>query len=273
MLASSGSSFSVALRCHHNLFSSSPSFAPSMPFSNAGSLQGHGSSKVAFPLIALQWLHLFLLLQSLSLWFSGLHFGSTSLSWVSGSLPHLSIVLLHLEVSKTPLDQIPFIFLTLVNKQSFLQLSKGGKKKAWFSTWLINFTANKNPFHFYLKHCPISLHSSPLPLLKSPCHVYALSCLTLCDPMNCSPPGSSVHGISQATILEWVDIPFSRESSWPRDWICVSWASCIGRQIFLSLYHSSLGHCKLTSGFWKQHSIFPPPLHPFFAHSAPSARV
>ena len=36
------------------------------------------------------------------------------------------------------------------------------------------------------------------------------SCLTLCDPRNCSPPGSSVHGIFQARILEWVPIPFSR---------------------------------------------------------------
>ena len=35
-------------------------------------------------------------------------------------------------------------------------------------------------------------------------------CLTLCDPMDCSPPGSSVHGISQARILEWVVVPFSR---------------------------------------------------------------
>ena len=35
------------------------------------------------------------------------------------------------------------------------------------------------------------------------------SCLTLCDPMDCSPPGSSVHGISQAKILEWVAILFS----------------------------------------------------------------
>ena len=41
----------------------------------------------------------------------------------------------------------------------------------------------------------------------------AQSFLTLCDPMDCSPPGSSVHGISQARILEWVDIPFSRGSS------------------------------------------------------------
>ena len=43
------------------------------------------------------------------------------------------------------------------------------------------------------------------------------SCLTLCDPMDCSPPGSSVHGICQARILEWVPIPFSKGSSQPRD--------------------------------------------------------
>ena len=43
------------------------------------------------------------------------------------------------------------------------------------------------------------------------------SCQTLWDPMDCSPPGSSVHGILQARILEWVAIPFSRGSSWPRD--------------------------------------------------------
>ena len=39
----------------------------------------------------------------------------------------------------------------------------------------------------------------------------------LCDAMNCSPPGSSVHEISQARILQWVAIPFSRGSSQPRD--------------------------------------------------------
>ena len=50
----------------------------------------------------------------------------------------------------------------------------------------------------------------------------AQSCLTLCDPMDCSPPGSSVHGILQARILEWVATSFSRESSWPRDWTEVS---------------------------------------------------
>ena len=45
--------------------------------------------------------------------------------------------------------------------------------------------------------------------------VCAQSCLTLCDPMDCSPPGSSVHGFSQARILEWVAIPLSRGSSDP----------------------------------------------------------
>ena len=42
-------------------------------------------------------------------------------------------------------------------------------------------------------------------------------CLTLCDIMDCSPPGSSVHGILQARKLEWVAMPSSRESSWPKD--------------------------------------------------------
>ena len=45
----------------------------------------------------------------------------------------------------------------------------------------------------------------------------AQSSLTLCKPMDCSPPGSSVYGISQARIMEWVAIPFSGGSSRPRD--------------------------------------------------------
>ena len=48
------------------------------------------------------------------------------------------------------------------------------------------------------------------------------SCLTLCDHMDCSPPGSSVHGILQARILEWVANSSSRGSSWPRDWTHIS---------------------------------------------------
>ena len=53
-------------------------------------------------------------------------------------------------------------------------------------------------------------------------------CLTLCDCMDCSPPSSTVHGILQARILEWVAIPFSKRSSRPRDETQVF---CIGRRI------------------------------------------
>ena len=56
-------------------------------------------------------------------------------------------------------------------------------------------------------------------------------CLTLYNPMDHSLPGSSVHGILQARILEWVAIVFSRGSSWPRNWTRVS---CVGGEFFAS---------------------------------------
>ena len=59
----------------------------------------------------------------------------------------------------------------------------------------------------------------------------APSCPTPCDPMDCTPPGSSVRGILQARILEGVAISFSRGSSPHRDWTHVSYASCIGRRV------------------------------------------
>ena len=54
------------------------------------------------------------------------------------------------------------------------------------------------------------------------CALVTLSCLTVCEPVDCSPPGSSVHGILQARILEWVIMPSSRGSSQPRDGTQVS---------------------------------------------------
>ena len=57
----------------------------------------------------------------------------------------------------------------------------------------------------------------------------AQSCLTLYDPMDHSPPGSSVHGILQARILEWVAASFSRASSQPRD---RTWVSCTTGRLF-----------------------------------------
>ena len=67
-------------------------------------------------------------------------------------------------------------------------------------------------------------------------------CLTLWDPMDCSPSGYSVDGIFQARTLEWVAISFSWASSWPRDGTRVS---CMGRQI---LYHCTTWEAILLVG-------------------------
>ena len=64
------------------------------------------------------------------------------------------------------------------------------------------------------------------------CMLSHFSLILLCDPMGCSPPGSSVHGILQARILDWVAISFSRGSSRPRDWNWVSCDSCIAGWFF-----------------------------------------
>ena len=85
----------------------------------------------------------------------------------------------------------------------------------------------------------------------------AQSCPTLCDSMDCSPPGSSEHGILHARLLEWVSTSYSRGSSWPRDQSylpCVSW---IGRW---TLYHWDTWEapksvsCSVVSDSWLSHS-------------------
>ena len=60
------------------------------------------------------------------------------------------------------------------------------------------------------------------------------SYLSLCNPMDCSPPGSSVHGTFQVRTLEQTAISYSRGSSQPRDWLHVSGISCTGRWV---IYH------------------------------------
>ena len=69
--------------------------------------------------------------------------------------------------------------------------------------------------------------------------------LTLCDPTDCSPPGSSVRGIFQARILEWVVISYSTGSSQPRDWSCLSCTIYIYPLFFEFLSHS--GHQRALS--------------------------
>ena len=119
----------------------------------------------------------------------------------------------------------------------------------WSPTWFIHSFSNQ----------PISqsqgnsLGFNPAPKGQSNwlqvllCYAKSLqSYLTLCDPwpaMNCSPPGSSVHGILHARILEWAAMPSSRRSSQLRDQTCVSYISCIGRQVLYHQHH--LGNPKL----------------------------
>ena len=69
---------------------------------------------------------------------------------------------------------------------------------------------------------------------------FTQSCLTLCDPMNCSLPGSSVHGILQARILEWVTMPSSRGSSQPRGQTWVSRIAGISTYNFERYYQMSI---------------------------------
>ena len=73
-------------------------------------------------------------------------------------------------------------------------------------------------------------------VLLSACMLSLQLCLTLWDPMDCSPRGSSVQRILQARILELVAISFSRGPSQSRDQTCISYVSCIGK---LALYYYS----------------------------------
>ena len=96
------------------------------------------------------------------------------------------------------------------------------------------FPINSVLFEFYTK----SLITFSKTVKWKICCLVAKSCLTLCNPMDCSPPGSSVHQIFQTRILAWVAVSFSRGSSWPRDQIHIS---CICKQI---LYHWAIGEAQ-----------------------------
>ena len=81
-------------------------------------------------------------------------------------------------------------------------------------------------------------HVLPVHLLACAClHAQSLNPVRICQPMDCSSPGSSVHGILQARILECIAISSSIGSSWPRDRTLVSCIFCIDKQI---LYHRAL---------------------------------
>ena len=114
-------------------------------------------------------------------------------------------------------------YKTLVNQLK----KKSGKKALVPKIWQINYHSVNIHYLSFNFHVSFLLWYRPLDLLCV-CLVTQL-CPTLWDFMNCSPPGSSVHGILQARILEWVAIPFPRGSSQHKNQIQVS---CIAGWFF-----------------------------------------
>ena len=85
---------------------------------------------------------------------------------------------------------------------------------SWFyrrEFWVLSLNIQLNPPESQILQLACSPHRVVIMYVK------VKSCPPLCDPMDCSPPGSSVHRILQTGVLEWVAISFSRGSSWPRD--------------------------------------------------------
>ena len=97
------------------------------------------------------------------------------------------------------------------------------------------------------------------------CCALLLSCVRLCDLVDCSLPGSSVHGILQARILEWDAISYSRGSSWLRDGTCIPHVSCIGGQILYQQCHlRSEGEAQFHSFACRQTAVPEPFLKRLF---------
>ena len=87
------------------------------------------------------------------------------------------------------------------------------------------------------------------------CVLVTQSYPTVCDLMDCSPPGSAVHGVFQEKMLEWFAISFFRGSSWPRDW---TWVSCTAGRFFTNWAtreaHNLYGNTKyseIAMEFWR----------------------
>ena len=125
-------------------------------------------------------------------------------------------------------------------------LSVGKKKKrnvclsVWIFTCKLQLTLEQHGFElwrssylqiFFNKHKPHTAWSVAGWIYGYVHAELCRSCLTLCDPMDYSPPGFSVHGILQVRILKWVAVSSSMGSSWPRNRTHISWVSSIVRQV------------------------------------------
>ena len=130
----------------------------------------------------------------------------------------------HWTTREVPFFTFPFTIFSLTSGHLHISISNDLLRlntKSTYSTSFLQDTYLRLPFR---PKCPCTM-------LPCYCYLVAQSCLTLQDPVDCSPPGSSVHGVSEARILEWVAIYFSRGSSRSRGQIHTF---CTGRQI---LYH------------------------------------
>ena len=125
------------------------------------------------------------------------------------------------------------------------------KNVIWPSLFKLKCTFQETLFHFIFE-CILLLHLLPLffgnpvihkvylihlpsiPIISSTgmCAKSFQLCLTLCDPMDCSPPGFSIHEVLQAGILEWVAVSSSKASSRPRNWTCVCYMSTLAGGFF-----------------------------------------
>ena len=140
---------------------------------------------------------------------------------------------------------------------SLIVLSLCPQDHTWSLTCVRLFAVPWNAAH----QAPLSLgfsrqeHWSGLPF-PSPMHEsekwkWSLSVVsTLSHPLACSLPGSFVHGIFQARVLEWVAIPFSRVSSWPRDWTQVS--CIVGRFFTIWATMKTRVTCYAIENSWKK---------------------
>ena len=136
---------------------------------------------------------------------------------------------------------------TLENKKNILEWANqkaGSLKKISKNSKSSGKWSRKKKTYIY------TLKNEDKDMTKRRACVHAQSCPTLCNPVDCSPSGSSVHRILQVRTLEWVANSSSRGSSRPKDQTHVFYISCIGRRI---LYHWATWEAQLrdSRGFLK----------------------
>ena len=116
-----------------------------------------------------------------------------------------------------------------------------GPQKSYFQAMISVFFQKKMAFEGATTNWTDTIFWSFYSSCAGLCYAKSLQlCLTLCDPIDCSLPGSSLHGILQTRILQWVAGPFSRGSSWPRYQTRISYGSCIAGRFFTNEPHGKL---------------------------------